>query len=419
MLLRSRAKKNDSPTSVSTAPPPPPPAPPPPPPAAAAAAASAAPALPSPPPLIPFHTQNNEWNSITAAKHLKDNWANPASPVTFLGIRRIYEFYNKKLKLSEIKNILQTIDSWSLMKMNRYKKKSLNKFTCYHLNDLWMVDTCDVSELKDTNLNVQHLFSAIDCFSRKAYVIPLFSHTADDGIHALKQIFHTSNELPQNIGSDKGSECGSEKVKTFLNSLGIHAVILSGPSKAANVEIFQKSLQQMIYKHITEYENLSYITVLPLLVNSYNERIHSATGYTPNEVESSKTIQAILQNKVINTKVNDISKKIRPSLKVGDWVRISLKRTQFSRSYNVQNTYERFKIYKIVTRFKNPRYFIQEEDKTKIHGSFSEAELTKINLDKFKASVIKSKTVKGKKWDLMDYKGYAQKYQNWQLADDS
>lgn len=363
--------------------------------------------------------KSNEWTAHSASLHLKENWANPVSPVSFLGITRIFHFYNKKLKITRIKDILETIDSWSLMKLNRSPKKSLNKFTTYHIHDLWMVDTIDVSELKDHNYGIQHLFSAIDCFSRKAFVIPLINHTAEDGIFAFNQIFNAIGELPQNIGSDKGSECGSQKVKNFLRSNGINPVILSGPSKAANIESFQKTLQRMIYTFITEYDNLSYIPFLQHIVNSYNERTHSSTGFTPNQVEESPVIQNKLEDRNFSIKMEDLKNKKTPSLKRGDLVRISLKKSKFHRIYNIQNTYERFKIYKINTKFKNPRYFLQEEDNTVLEGSFSRSELTKVNLNTFKASTIKQKYVKGKKYVLLDFKGYAPKYRSWTLENNT
>ena len=180
---------------------------------------------------------------------------------------------------------------------------------------------------------------------------------------------------------------------------------------------FFKKLQRMIYSFIHENDNLSYIHILPLLVNSYNERIHTSTGYSPNQIMNSPLIQDRLEKKILNLKSNDITKRKKPSLKLGDWVRISLKKSKFNRSYNVQNTYERFKIYKINTNFRNPRYFLKEEDDSVIEGAFSRSELTKINLDKFKASVVKTKIVHGKKYDLLDFKGYAPKYQTWTLSD--
>ncbi len=36
------------------------------------------------------------WTSNSAGDHLKNNWTNPTSPISFLGISRIYNFYKKK-----------------------------------------------------------------------------------------------------------------------------------------------------------------------------------------------------------------------------------------------------------------------------------------------------------------------------------
>ena len=93
-----------------------------------------------------------------------------------------------------------------------------------------------------------------------------------------------------------------------------------------------------------------------------------------------------------------------------------MKRSNFHRSYNLQNTYERFRIYKIDKSFKNPRYFLKEEDGSYITGSFTRNELTRVNLEKFKASVIAEKNIKGKKYVLLDFKGYSPKYQEWKIV---
>ena len=344
---------------------------------------------------------------------MKENWTNPISPVSFLGISRIHNFYKKKIKKNKIEEVLSSIDSWSLMKQGRVIKKHLNTFHTYHLHDFWMADSFQVSELSEYNYGVNHLFCIIDTFSKKAYVIPLVSHSAIDGINTIEQVISQSGVLPKNFGSDKGSECGSLKVQGFLKSLGINPVILSGPSKAANVEVFQRTLQRMIYSFIAEHDNLSYINFLPFFVNAYNERIHTSTNHAPNTIINSRKIQIKLEEK--NVKNKFISRKYskKPTLKIGQWVRISLKKSPFHRSYNVQNTYEKFQIYKINTNQSLPRYFLREEDGSVITGSFTRNELTKVNLELYKASIIDRKSVKGKDFVLLDYKGYAPKYRRW------
>ena len=276
-----------------------------------------------------------------------------------------------------------------------------------------MADTFDVSELSEYNYNINHLFCIIDTFSKKAYVIPLKSHTALDGIDAIERVIAQSGVLPKNFGSDQGSECGSVKVHGFLKSLGINPVILSGPSKASHVEVFQRTLQRMIYSFITEHDNLSYINFLPFFVNSYNERIHTTTNYSPNSIVKSRDIQIKLEEKSVERKFFTRKNSKKPTLKIGQWVRISLKKSPFHRSYNIQNTYEKFKIYKINTNQSLPRYFLQERDGSIITGSFTRNELTKVDLDIYKANIIDRKKVKGKSFVLLHYKGYPSKYREW------
>ena len=101
-------------------------------------------------------------------------------------------------------------------------------------------------------------------------------------------------------------------------------MILSGPSKASHIKIFQRSLQRMIYTYIAEHDNLSYIHYLPFFVNSYNERVHTTTKYTPNEVVASQEIQRELEDKNIKNKILHRKNKRKPTLHIGDSVRISL-----------------------------------------------------------------------------------------------
>ena len=71
-----------------------------------------------------------DWTKEKAEKHLSVNWTNPNSFVSFLGIQRIENFYNKVLNKLEIKNVLSTIDSYSLMKQTpaHQKKREINFF---------------------------------------------------------------------------------------------------------------------------------------------------------------------------------------------------------------------------------------------------------------------------------------------------
>ncbi len=60
---------------------------------------------------------------------------------------------------------------------------------------------------------------------------------------------------------------------------------------------------------------------------------------------------------------------------------------------------------------------MKEYDGSVITGSFDRSELTKVDLSKFKSTVVTSKRVRDKKYNLLDYKGYQPKYRKWVLSD--
>ena len=346
-------------------------------------------------------------NVEDALSHLKRNWTSVDSEIAFLGVGRLYQYYKGVLSLEQIRSVLEKRDGWSLMKIPRTvrKREKQNKFISYYIHDCWHVDTFDVSQLSEFNSGVKHIFTAIDLFSKKGYVVPLLSHTASDGIFALKTIFLINGVLPRNIGSDQGGECGSRMVREFLSRNGVNSVILTGNSKAGVVEIFQKTLQRLIYSYIVDTDQQSYISVLPQLVEGYNNKVHTTTGFSPNDVESNSEVQRIVERDNMKDVSQSILNKVKPTLRVGDAVRISYKKSKFLRSYKIQNTREVFYVRRVDVNNKIPRYFIKDYDGEDITGAFDRSELTKVNLSKVKSEVIAHKRFKDKFEELGGYKG--------------
>ena len=56
-----------------------------------------------------------EYSKDSAMLHLKENWDNVDSPIGFLGVNKIYEFYNHVLSIKIITNFLSSFESHSLM----------------------------------------------------------------------------------------------------------------------------------------------------------------------------------------------------------------------------------------------------------------------------------------------------------------
>lgn len=72
-----------------------------------------------------------------AAQHLSSNYRNPAHPIAFMGIDKIYKYYNGKLSKRYIMNKLSSIEAYTLMKQEKVNPKKIwTPIISFHYLDL-------------------------------------------------------------------------------------------------------------------------------------------------------------------------------------------------------------------------------------------------------------------------------------------
>ena len=143
---------------------------------------------------------------------------------------------------------------------------------------------------------------------------------------------------------------------------------------------------------------------------------------TPTKACEEKNFKSVLN---LNIKRYHKMKSVREKVKfsIGDMVRVSIDKRKelFTRSYQLQNSYQKYHIYKIVT--KNtifPKYYIKhvESDQIIKGGYFYSWELVKCTVKTFRGNIIKTRVDKnGKKQHLFSYKGYSKKFDEWKDDD--
>ena len=252
-------------------------------------------------------------------------------------------------------------------------------------------------------------------FSKYLWVVPLYSTRAVETTEAINGIFCDIEILPEAIVSDSGPEFKNELFINMMKKLNIKLIFSQSSFKAAHVERAQYTLERLIYSHITAFETLKYIDVLQHLVNRYNHTKHSFTGFSPLEVENNEEIQDKVFIKFAQ-RYEKVKKK-EPKYKIGDWVRILLHKSPFHRGYNIQRSYERFKVHKILPH-KIPLYVLTDDKNRVIVGLFNEFELTKVNLSRYRVVINERMTKKGKNWVKLHYKGYSDKEDEWREVKD-
>ena len=95
------------------------------------------------------------------------------------------------------------------------------------------------------------LLSAIDIYSKYAWVVPLKDKKGVSIVFAFQSILKKSNRKPNKIWVDKGSELYNRSMKSWLGKNDIEMYSTPNEGKSAVAERFIRTIKNKIYKHIT------------------------------------------------------------------------------------------------------------------------------------------------------------------------
>lgn len=140
--------------------------------------------------------------------------------------------------------------------------------------------------------NKQIFLSCVDKFSRYGILIPLKSRSTPDIKKALIKIF-TSYPQPQLLVSDNESALKSIEIRGFLESLKIDTYYTPSNRSEMNgiVERFHSTIAEIYRCMKSKHPKLVTKSLLKICVSLYNNTIHSATKFTPNEIIFSSNVE--------------------------------------------------------------------------------------------------------------------------------
>ena len=173
---------------------------------------------------------------------------------------------------------------------------------------------------------------------------------------------------------------------------------------------------------MVENETLNYLHILPHVCFAYNNSVNRSLSLSPEDAKQRKNAKKVLHINL--TKFHKLKNvKPKPQFKIGDVVRVSIdkKKNPFARSYNLQNSYAKYEIYKISTRNTvHAKYFLKHfaSDKVIRNGYFYSWQLTLCTNKNFRGNVIKERKRNGKKEYLFRFKGYPTEFDEWKRKKD-
>ena len=353
---------------------------------------------------------------------LRNNYTSPGHPIAFGGINTIFNYYNGILDKEKIKEILTSIESYTLHR--EFHKNQRNPTYAHFKRYQFQMDLVDIQSLASDNDGASYLLTCIDIFTRKAWVRVLTSKHAKFVLEGFKSILREAVNPPKTVTFDRGSEFRNKLFKDFCDQNNIEVRTPDSSIHAAFVERFNRTLQSLLYKYMSENETNrfmnvydkdgNHIPVLSKLMETYNNRKHRMTGFSPNEADKDDESTHL----AIRLRQSKEQEKIKPrpiKFKVGDKVRISKIKGKFGRGYQPSTQLEIFRIYQIKNKSKIPMYVLESNDGNEIlEGAFYDFELTKVTEDLFCIEkILKTETKKGKTRHYVKWKGFNDSYNSW------
>ena len=229
---------------------------------------------------------------------------------------------------------------------NELNKPTINEFPrkkviVNHINEIHSTDLVDMTQYSKMNRGYKYIFTNIKIFSKIAYAYPIKSKEIQDIKPCFEKIFKKNK--PEYIWSDKEPAFFSKEMQQFFKDNNVKIYHTNSDLKAVIIERFNRSLRELMMKEFVKNNNTVWYNILPKLIKIYNSRYHSTIKMKPIQVNKSNE-KYIKENIYTYNKTTKI-----PKFKIGDLVRISLKRRDvFDKpSCNIKWSEELFKIHSI------------------------------------------------------------------------
>lgn len=224
----------------------------------------------------------------------------------------------------------------------------------FNINEQWAADLIKVINIVKYNKGYCYPLTVVDVFSKYTWVEPVKSKTGQAVTEAFEEILK-QGRTPVNLQADDGKEIYNKTFQGLMSCKGIHHFSTSGDTKASVVERFNRALKLRLYRYFTVKNTLSYVPVLQSLVKGYNRSYHRSIKMAPDKVtlENSPDVWNQPYGK------QDFKRRKRPTLKVGDRVRMNKNFRQFKKGYLPGWTEEVF-VVRTIHKGKVPMYKVEE-----------------------------------------------------------
>ena len=290
---------------------------------------------------------------------LLKQYHDPANPGSYGGVSRFAK--SQGISLKKAKALLEHNLGYTLHKLTRRKFPTL-PVKVFIIDEQWTADLIEVINISKQNKGYKYLLTVVDVFSKYAWVELIKNKTGQAVTTAFEKILKQGRK-PIQLQTDDGKEFYNKTFQVLLNKYKIHHFSTTGDTKASVVERFNCTLKQRMYHYFTTNNTLNFVPVLQSLVKGYNRSYHCSIKMAPYQVTEANSSE-VYANLYKNKKVK------KPSLKVGDCVRLNEKFRLFKKGYLPGWTEEVFVIQESIPG-PVPTYKLEEWDEHRSKARFT------------------------------------------------
>jgi hypothetical protein len=266
-----------------------------------------------------------------------------------------------ELTQQQTMNWLKRQETWQMYQ--RPKRERVVRSTI--VKETGRVMGIDLADLQTIAWNgYQYILTGIDLFSKRGYARPLKNKRKETVAKEMDSILKEAGRI-LSVRSDRGSEFINPVFGAVLKKHDVHQVLsLPGkPQSNGQIERFNGILKGMIRKVMRASGSRDWPEFLPLLVENYNNSIHTTTKVKPTvaeigDEEDNKRIVKRMENKAS-------AMAEPPNFYVGDVVRVQKRKVSNDGEMWSKRLYRINKVLKPKTDFGSVIYRVEPPTNSK------------------------------------------------------
>ena len=143
-------------------------------------------------------------------------------------------------------------------------------------DEIWAADLIDMQAFSKDNNGIKYLLTVIDIFSKFVWIVPLRRKIGQEVANAFSSIL--MERRPSKTWVDRGREFYNKDVQKLVELYSTE-----NEEKSCVIERFNRTIKEKMFKYFSANNTRKYVDVHDLLIDQYNNTIHSSIIMSPKE----------------------------------------------------------------------------------------------------------------------------------------